>query len=241
MLDCFKKNEPEPSATLRMSAAAPMNVCEESEDDNSGCLGLDEEVGLGNERSSPSIKTITLWTCPADVKRVGNQDKEERGIPYKVDAQRAGVHSTYIHTVLNKTKVSDASETNINVSLSGCKFATARATELVASYINNNAEKRKRLKAPLQQKELRLEENCSESDIKLLNQCECTQDVTNLINLADFLDMESLFVLACGKIASLVRNQPTRIVEERLKPEYRLNPEATADSSSDVEDQKSSC
>ena len=88
--------------------------------------------------------------------------------------------------------------------------------------MNDNAQKREPLEAPLRQNELKLENNCSASDMKLLDQCKHTQDVYNLINLSNFLSIKSLFVLSCGKIASLVRNQSSSVVEEILKPNFSL-------------------
>lgn len=205
-------------------AAVAMNVCGEDEQDDCS-LGLDHEV---DEDDRQSIETVTLWTYQKDSKG----PETRKGVPFKVNAQRAGLHSTYIDTILNKTRTSASK--NVDVFINS-PFATTKATELVATYLNENAEKRERLRAPLRERNLKDEQHCSASDIKLLSACERTQDVTDLINLADYLHIESLFVLACAKIASLVRNQPTEVMKQRLKPEFQL----TEDASEDIKSQTS--
>ena len=111
----------------------------------------------------------------------------------------------------------------MDIPLSNLSFATPQTVRLVAKYIKENKTKRDKIKAPLREATLDKEKHCSESDIQLLKHCKYTRDLTNLINMADYLDIESLFTLACGKVASILRGQPKSVVEQRLDPDYIIN------------------
>ena len=208
--------------------AAPMALCNEDEEKDMN-LGLDVEVQESDDDST-TIKTVTLvprssFSESGDAKR----QSLAKISGFRVCAERASIHSSYLNKVLHRTvqtpsSFEQASKSNIDISLREAgTFATPKATSLVAQYLQMNSKKREPLKAPLRECKLEDEVNCTESDMKIINQCNFTSDLTDLINLADYLDIESLFVLACGKVASLIRGQPKTVVAERLKPNYPLH------------------
>lgn len=232
---------------MSSTSLIPMDVCEEHDEKRAGDTNIDstsfcESVvrGLDDEIDSPSsrredtgIKTLTfIPRLDAGAGQDGDEKIREHteseishqsgSSSYTVSAKQAAVHSTYADKLLNRTKPV-AGQSNTQVSLSNLSFATPRATRLVVQYIQCNAQKRERLNAPLREEKLENEKHCTISDMKILNQCVHTKDLTDLINLADYLNIESLFVLACARVASMLRGQPRRVVEERLKPEYRLS------------------